>query len=631
MSAFAQRGRSGWAAVGVVIATIAAYHNCWHGDFVFDDQSTILENASIRQLWPLGPVLNPPADAGICGRPFANLTMAVNYAINGLDIRGYRAVNLTIHLLTALTLFGVVRRTLLLPSMRDRFARDADWVGAAVAGLWSLHPLTTIVVNYISQRVEGLMALFYLLALYGFIRSTENTSRRWGVFAFVACLLGMASKEVMATAPVMIFLYDRTFVAGGFRTAWRARWRLHLALASTWLALAWFMSQAQLAHRGIGFSLGVSSFDYALSECRAVLLYLKLAVWPHPLVFDYGWAFATSMRDTLPAVVGIAALVTATLLALWRRPVLGFAGAWFLGVLAPSSSIVPLIQQPIAESRVYLPLAAIVGFGAVGLYRFAGRRSAWALGALALGFGFLTIQRNSVYHDELQLWSDTVARRPQSARAHASLGAALLRAGRIPDAVAHLEKALRLKPAYADAENNLGVALLRSGQIVEATAHYRAALAAHPDFADAHCNLGEANLLSGNILAAVENFSTAIRLQPDHAKAQNNLGVALLQAGKTAEAILHGETAVRLDPHLPEAHYNLGNALARANRAAEAIAQFQAALRLDPGFAKAHNNLGVMLLRDGRAPAAIAHFEAALRINPNYVEARRNLEQAQQR
>lgn len=625
------RGRHACAIASLVVVTLAVYFNSFSGAFVFDDQSTIVENPSIRHLWPPASLLHPPVDAGVHGRPLANLTFALNYAAGKLDVRGYHAVNLAIHVLAVLTLFGVVRRTLQLPALRDRFGRDASWVALAAAGLWAVHPVPTIVVDYLSQRVESLMGLFYLLTLYAFIRSTESASRWWPMVTVTACSLGMASKEVMVTAPVMVFLFDRTFVAGSFRAAWQQRWRLHLALACTWFLLAWLMLGSQLAERGVGYALGVGSFDYALSECRAVLIYLGLAVWPHPLVFDYGWDFVRRDAAAIPWVLAVAALVAATGLAVWRRPKWGFLGAWFFVVLAPSSSVVPIIQQPMAENRVYLPLAAIAGLVVIGSYRVFGRRSllAWPIAALVLGA--LTWQRHADYRSNVALWSDTVAKRPANARAHSNLGAALLREHRLPDALARFETALRLKPRFPEALNNLGSVLLQTGRPAEAIAPLEAALAVNPNFADAHYNLGQARFETGDVASAMASLERSLQLKPDQAKAHNNLGVALLHSGRVTEAIAHDEIALQLDPNFAEAHYNLGNALARAGRSAESIAQFESALRLDPTIAKAHNNLGAMLLTAGRIPEAIMHFEAAVQLKPDYAEAHRNLVIARQR
>ena len=238
-----------------------------------------------------------------------NFSLAVNYALGGYDVWGYHALNLAIHILAGLTLYGIVRRTLLSPLLRERFGASAVRLALAVAVLWTVHPLQTEAVTYISERCESLMGLFYLLTLYCFIRGTDAPrSSWWFVLSVAACLLGMASKEVMVTAPVMVLLYDRTFVSGSFREAWtRHRW-LYLGLAGTWVLLGWLM--VGLHYRGAGYGLGIPWWAYALVECRAVVQYLWLALWPHPLVFDYGEFVAIRhMGEVAPYAVMLAVLV----------------------------------------------------------------------------------------------------------------------------------------------------------------------------------------------------------------------------------------------------------------------------------------------------------------------------------
>ena len=138
-----ERLRLPFAALALAAIVLLAYANSLAGGFIFDDQSSVAENTSIRSLWPPGAVLLPPADAGICGRPFANLTMALNYVVHGLDVRGYHAVNLALHVFSTLILFGFVRRTLLLPALAGRFSVDATGLALAVAALWALHPVQT--------------------------------------------------------------------------------------------------------------------------------------------------------------------------------------------------------------------------------------------------------------------------------------------------------------------------------------------------------------------------------------------------------------------------------------------------------------------------------------------------------
>ena len=147
----------------LVAAGVAAYANSLHGPLVFDDLTSIGDDASIRHLWP------PWAPLKESTRPTAAWTFAVNYALGGLRVEGYHAVNLLIHLSAGLVLLGVARRTL-----KPYFA-SSDWLALAIALLWTVHPLQTEAVTYIVQRQEALMGLFYLLTLYGFIRATGTT------------------------------------------------------------------------------------------------------------------------------------------------------------------------------------------------------------------------------------------------------------------------------------------------------------------------------------------------------------------------------------------------------------------------------------------------------------------------
>ena len=651
------------AAALIAVATVAAYHGSFSGGFILDDLSSVTLNPSIRQLWPL---TSPPPGTVTGGRPVANFTFALNYAMSGLDVWSYHATNLLVHVLAALTLFGVVRRTLTQPTLHTRFGAIALPIAAAAALLWAVHPLQTATVDYVSQRTEQLMALFYLLSLYAFIRGTENSPRIWHPLAVAACALGMASKEVMATAPVLILLYDRTFVAGNFRTALRRRWPLYTALASTWLLLAWLVLGSHLDQRGAGFNLGVSPADYALTETRVLLHYLWLSLWPHPLVFDYGWDFARRLADVWPFAVALTALATAILWALWRRPMIGFLACWFFVILIPTSSFVPISEQPMAESRVYLPLAAVTVTLAVALFTFLRPRALLLGGCVACVFVGLTARRTLDYHSDLSIWSDTVSKKPANARAHRALGDALLATSRTDDAIASFKSAVRLKPDYtqahynlgnaylargdrpaaiasfetalrlnpqhAKAHNNLGNALLAEKRPADAIAHYETALRLIPDFAEARRNLaiahsdrGAAQLRSGSIADAIASFRSAVRLDPDSPDAWHNLSRALLDQNDAPAAIIAAQNAVRLRADLPDAHINLGNAFFQTGDFAAAASSYQNALRLNPANAEAHNNLGVILLRAGRHAEARAAFSTALRLRPDYPDARANL------
>src|SRR5581483_4682688 len=183
---------------------------------------------------------------------------------------------------------------------------------------------------------------------------------------------------IIVTAPVLVLFYDRTFVSSSWREAWRRRWIYYLALAATWLVLARLMSG--LHERGAGFNAGVTWWQYGLTSCRSLALYLKLSLWPHPLVLDYGPDLVWRGITVLPQALLLAALLVATARAVWCRAAPGFAGVWYFLVLAPATSVVPVAGQPMAEHRVYLSLAAVSFLAVAGLFRLPGKR-AFILGA----------------------------------------------------------------------------------------------------------------------------------------------------------------------------------------------------------------------------------------------------------
>jgi tetratricopeptide (TPR) repeat protein len=618
--------RTVWAVALIALSVLAAYCGSLRAPFVFDDLSAIPENASIRKLWPVWGAFSPPPGTTVGGRPLANLSLALNYALGGTDPRGYHAVNILIHVLGAVTLFGLVRRTLARPVLSGRFGRDATPLALAVALLWALHPLQTEAVTYVIQRVESLMALFYLLTLYCFVRSVDSPRPLgWQVCTVVACLLGMATKEVMATAPVMALLYDRTFVAGSFGKAWRQRRGLYLALAATWLPLAFFVASTGWTRGGsAGLGSPVGPTAYWLVQFGAVVRYLWLSVWLYPLVFDYGTLLAGQAWQTALCALVVAALAAATLLAFRRvgTAALGFLGAWVFVILAPTS-VVPVATQTVAEHRMYLPLAALMALFVAGVYSVAGRRSWVPLGIVAVALGFLASRRNEDYRSAVSLWRDTVSKRPDNARAHCSLGFALAsEPGGLPEAISEYEAALRIQPDFPDAHNDLGMALEgipdRSG---EAIRHFGEAVRIRPGFAQAHYNLGIALARQGQIPDAIGEYEAALRAQPDYAEACNNLGNLLCASGRVEEGIQQLETALRIRPDYAKAHFDLGNALVQAGRVPDAIGHYEEALRIQPDFAEADNNLGMILCRSGRMPEGIAHIEAAIRARPDYAQA----------
>jgi tetratricopeptide (TPR) repeat protein len=623
------RGREAWlwaGAAALAAAAVAAYGRTLSVPFLFDDDTSIAANATIRHL---GTAIWPASGATVSGRPVLNLSLAANYAVSGTSVWSYHALNLAIHVLAGWTLFGIVRRTL-----EPRRLPHAASVAFCSSLLWTLHPLQTESVTYVIQRAESLMGLFYLLTLYCFIRGAgaDTAPRRsWYILSGAACLLGMGTKEVMVTAPIVVLLYDRTFVAGSLREALRLRRGLYAGLASTWVLLLVLVVSTQGRAGTAGFGSGVPWWGYALTQLPALAHYLRLSLWPDPLVFDYGSALAVTVPQFAPGAVMIAGLLAATAWAMARRPALGFLGFCFFAVLAPSSSIVPVATETMAEHRMYLPLIPVVVLAVLVIHRSLGR---WALPlclALAAALSWATWQRNGAYRSSEAIWADTVSKRPGNERAQNNLGFLLSRTpGRMDEAIAHYEEALRLKPDYAQAHDNLASALVtKPGRLEDAVAHFEEALRLKPDLTEAHYNLGCAlEKIPGRAGEAIAHYEEALRQDPDYAEAHYNLGCLLQKApGRLDDAIAQYAEALRVKPGLPEAHYNLGRALeAKPGRLNEAIAHYEEALRLKPDYAEAHNSLGDALQESpGRMPEAIRQYEEAVRLKPGFARAHFNL------
>lgn len=642
--------------VAIACSAALAYHNSISGPFIFDDVSSVVDNSTIRKLWPLQQVLVPPSQGTtVSGRPFLNLSFALNYAVGGLDVRGYHIVNIVIHILAGMTLFGILRRMLKanLPKRATERPASEDYrvflVSLTSALVWITHPLQTESVTYIAQRAESLMGLFYLLTLYCFMRGagfgdpTQVQGRSsasgdgheirllgrklnfWYATAVGVCALGMATKEVMATAPLVILLFDRTYLSKGFREALRQRWIVYVGLASTWIELAYLVATGGSRGGTAGFGAGLKWTDYGLQQIEVVFQYLRLSFWPKPLVFDYGHNLHVSFPAIQIAAIFLLALAVATGLGLWRRTSMGFWGAWFIIILAPSSSVVPVATEIMAEHRMYLSLAAVVVLTVIFVERFLRDLSWVPFAAIVVALGFTTYRRNNAYRSRLTLWGDTVEKAPANSGAHNNLGTALLESGDVNRSIEQFTEALRLDPTFLGAKSNLGIALLRAGRFKEAIESFRDVLRDHPEFIEGRSNLATALARDGQTAEAIAEFKTILGSRPDDIDARRRLGNAMLDAGRPAEAVPELEQVVKTSPNNVEAQASLGDALLETGHPQDAIAHYAMAVSLMPGFVDARINLGNAQYLTGHPIEAIASYKAALQLQPENLRAIRNL------
>jgi Flp pilus assembly protein TadD len=600
--------------VGVGVCT---FWNSRSVPFIWDDQTAIVTNKTIQHLWPLSEPLTPPRETPVAGRPLVNLSFAVNYAFGGLAETGYHAVNIAIHIGCALLLFGIVRRLLSSPRITAALRSTADSTALVIATLWLVHPLQSEVVDYVTQRSESLMALFFLLTLYGAIRARQSgagegkpkTSRPkreawWHAVSIAACACGMASKESMVVAPLVVVLYDWAFEYDSVGDAWRHRRKLYVGLAATWAvlaALAWNAPRST-----VGSNSAVGPWTYLLNQVQMIGRYLRLTVWPDALVLDYGLPRQLALRDVFPAALVLMTLLAGTVVALVRWPRIGFLAAAFFLTLAPTSSVIPILSEVGAERRMYLPLAALAALAiGGGRYALSLRKSTPTLRYVAAsliavilgGLAIRTVARNAEYANPVTLWRTVVDRFPHG-RARMALATELVDAGQHTQAIATLREAV---PDFPDARAALGTELILQRQTAEGMDILRQFIAADPlrvNRIPAYVLLAETMASQGDLEGAAREWRAILGIAPSDPGARAQLARTLsaqaqarLRQGDGAGGEAQAREAVALAPRDPDAHNLLGAALASMGRFEEAITHFHEALQLSPNDPQARANL----------------------------------------
>jgi Flp pilus assembly protein TadD len=579
------------------------YSNTFKAPFVFDDNMNIQNNTSIRLgKLTIENIVTAVSESHLQSRPIANISFALNYYFHQYNVTGYHVVNVLIHVTTGIFLYFFVKTTLHLPLLHFKDT-TATWIASFTVLLWLVHPLHTQSVTYIVQRMNSMASMFYVLSmlLYTRGRLTSDKRRRWLLFTgcILAGILAIGSKEIALTIPFFLLLYEWYFFQD-LSLIWFKKYLISFAGVMVFLALSALMYMGTETLHNILVVPGDFDFtltERVLTEFRVVIVYLKLLLFPHPsqLNIDYDFPLSRSLFDPISTLFALGTIIGMFGLALYiskKERLLSFCVLWFFGNLVIESSVIML--DILFEHRTYLPsmLLSLLVVTLVVRYTKLPWLRVVVLCAVALVYAVWTYERNSLWANEIALWSDCVVKSPHKARPHTNLGYALMSQGNLKEAIHHYTEALRIAPSYVIAHNNLGDALARQGKVAEAVYHY----------------------------------TEALRLNPHYAEAHNNLGNALMDEGKAEEAVRHYTEALRLNPNAALFHNNLGSALAHQGKVEEAVRHYTEALRLNPNAAQVYNNLGNLLVRQGKVEEAVRYYTEALRLNPNYALARQNLE-----
>lgn len=583
-----------------------------------DDKPNILDNSRlhIENLMPetlYKTFFASPGSGKKLYRPLPCLTFAINWYLGKDDPRGYRAVNILIHVLTALFLFHTIRQLFKTPALDTRFAEfEIHSIALLGTTIWALHPIQIQAVTYIVQRMTSLATLFYLIGLLFYIKARLNPSSQRSWLLYLGCctsfILSMASKENAATFPLCIVLVEKVFFPKR-EAASSASWIS--SKTSLYLGLLVFLATACYFTKGNPFSFlyayehrSFSLNERLLTEFRVMVFYISQIFYPHPGRFsiDHEIPISTSLTEpwtTLPAILMIGCLILIGVFQIKKRPLLGFGILFFFLNHLIESSVIPL--EIIFEHRNYLPSAFLfvpVAAGSIALLKMAGRKSRLVFGALVIcmalvivNLGIATYLRNMDWASQWTLWADAARKAPGNARPLNVLAIDL--GWNQPPTQENLDRALFFfhksldlyrpnKFQEADILGNIAAVYFKKSDYQKAVEYYEMTLQADPYFIKARYHLAETLVVMQEYEEASRQLDIVIKEGARRDIYYNLKGFVLLWLDRPAEALTYLRKALSIAPMKSNIHVNIGIALSRVGAYQNAEWFLNQARRLSP-------------------------------------------------
>ncbi len=559
----------------IALLGLVAYSNSFHVPFIFDDETSIINNSAIRDLNGFlsggGYAYNPRRFLGY-------LSIALNYHFGGLEVVGYHVVNFAIHTISAWLVYSLTRLTLSTPFFTEgRPEPDGEahrpvtsFIPLCAALLFIAHPVETQAVTYIIQRLTSLCALFYLVSLCCYVKArleldlggkTTRSVILWCLASLAAAGAAMKTKEIAFTLPFIIMLYEFLF----FRlpTAKKLMYLAPFALTTLVVPVSLLGSRMSIGQlisdvtTVTRVETGIPRLDYLLTQFPVVVTYLRLLFFPVHQNLDYDFPVYHSLFQApvflslllLLALSGVALYLLRSTGREWR--LVSFGILWFFITLSVESSFIP-IADVIFEHRVYLPSVGIfIALAALAslLFRRLSERGALAVvGVVALILAGATYARNEAWGSARSLWSDAAAKAPGKARPHYNLAMALENAELPKEALREAATAARFAPTDPKPLDLIGTIFGKHGKYDEAIAAFSEALRLDPSLPSAHVNLGDAFRLKGLTRQALEQYQQAVQLTPTDADIYDKIGTAHIMNRDMEKAAVFYQCAVSLAP-----------------------------------------------------------------------------------
>lgn len=663
----------------VLLLGLIVYGNTWRSPFVFDDIHMLVEEPARRTLYF-------SVDRWFGTRTLPVFTFDLNYYLGELNVVGYHAVNIGIHLITSLAMFwlgyllsSVVYKTRVIKLRKIELSNHL-FFALLVAFIFVAHPVQTQAVTYIVQRLASMATMFYVLALLFYVKfrlSIEAQHMKiWGGLSIAASLAAMHSKEIAITLPVAIVLMEILFFASRYQGKhwwkfgidWRKAVR-RIPFLLPWIITIIVIPGYLLGVRDLMFrstlesssvaeeafldmvnvrrvvnvsaeTVEISRTTYLLTQLNVVRKYWQLIVWPVNQNIDHDVPLTDNLVNwpTLTSLLlHVSLWVLALIFFIRGRPMAAFGLLFFYLALLPESSIFPIIDV-MFEHRLYLPMVGVVllvgDFGQALLQERSvwGRRikvTDWIVVMLAfvlvVTLSVATFRRNSVWKDGVTLWTDATNKSPNKARPYNNLGKAYLDKRMFDKAEELYLKELEVDPDSVSAHNNLGSIYGVLGKYEQAFEEINKAIELRPDHDAAFNNQGNIYMLQAQYDKAEESYRTSIELNPQDAGVWRNIGDVLVRQGQYIEAVEAYKKAVELVPGKALWHSKLGAALGASGNNEEAKKELQTAISLDPNMASSYSNLGNVFATEGSYDDAIKAYVVYLQITPKDTGVMNNL------
>jgi tetratricopeptide (TPR) repeat protein len=619
-------------AAALVLLTLLIYLPVRNFEFVkYDDPDYVTNNPHVRSgltvdnaVWAL--TTNHAGN----WHPLTWLSHMLDCQLFGLDSGAHHLTNVALHAAGTLLLFLVFWRL-----------TATFWRSAWVALLFALHPLHVESVAWIAERKDVLSSVFFFLAIFCYIRFVERRTAGRYAAVLVSFCLGLMAKSMVITLPFVLLLLDVWPLKRAPKLQFPPGkgWGSLLLEKVPLFALSGAASAITfLAQRHAGAVSGLDSVSVLArigNACISYVTYLAELVRPAGLAAFYPMPIRIPAVEAVAACGLVVAVSVLVLRAAGSRPYLFTGWFWYLGTLVPVIGVVQIGAQAHADRYTYLPSVGIFLMVSWGLAEVAERHPR-AKALIAVLASVSTVACLAATSRQLDYWRNTRALFGHALEvtsgnyiAHNGLGDALRSEGRVREALAQYEAALRLRPWYEPTHVHLSQALLADGHPEAAIREAERALALNPGDPDAYVNLGAALLRLDRFPDAESAYRRAISLDPGDPVAHSGMGLALSEEGQAAEGLPELRQAVEIDPAYADGHYNLGRILGLLGRTTEAIAEFTTTVQLEPSNAEAHFNLGTALGNAQRLDEAIREFRLAIRLKPDYVNAHLNLGRAQ--